>query len=65
MPIYVYVCPVCANVIEKLRKMADMDRIVVCPECGGDCRRKPTAPDIIWRKRWIPTKQGWVRGDMG
>lgn len=70
MPIYVYQCPSCNKVVEKLRRMADMDKPLCCAECeflGEDetpMKRIPAASNYAFKKGWIPTNEGWQRGDM-
>ena len=68
MPVYVYVCTNedCKEVNERLRPMTAMDAECTCIKCQSKCRRTIKGErGIIWKKRWIPTKEGWVRGDMG
>lgn len=36
MPLYDYVCYVCGNSFEKLRRMSDDDSEIRCPECGSE-----------------------------
>ena len=35
MPMYEYRCPNCGATYEKLRRAAEADRDVECPECGA------------------------------
>lgn len=39
MPIYEYYCPNCKSRFEKLRRMAEMDLFVACPQCAKGARR--------------------------
>ena len=32
--------------------------------CGAEMRRVLTASNFLFKKRWIPTDEGWKRGDM-
>jgi len=70
MPIYVYQCLECGGRFEKLRRMAHMDKEWCCPECEfvGDgefpMRRIPAPSNFAFKKGWIPTNEGWQRGDM-
>lgn len=69
MPIYVYRCSTCGRVAEKLRKMADIDTPLFCSECEQTAdtkpmKRIPAASNYAFKKGWIPTSDGWVRGDM-
>ncbi len=36
MPLYEYRCRVCGRTFEKLRRMADADRDIQCPECASE-----------------------------
>lgn len=36
MPLYEYLCRNCGKPFEKLRRMQDADRDVICPECQSD-----------------------------
>ncbi len=35
MPLYEYRCAACGKVFEQLRRMADADRDLICPECAS------------------------------
>ena len=68
MPIYVYRCAECGEVKELLRKMDDMNKPIFCAECEflgeheAPMKRMVSACDSIFKKRWIPTKDGWIDG---
>jgi len=63
MPIYVYRCTKCDTIVQKLRTYANIDVPVPCPDCEDEmCRRMISASDSIFKKRWIPTKDGWIDG---
>ena len=64
MPTYVYQCPGCGEIVDKLRPMKDMDEPISCPRCGMLLERKQHVSYWAFKKRWIPTKDGWLRGDM-
>jgi putative FmdB family regulatory protein len=36
MPMYEYRCGQCGHVFEQLRRMADADRDLQCPQCGSE-----------------------------
>lgn len=56
MPIYEYKCPQCTKEIEKIRKIAEREDPLECPECGSDMSVKVS--DISgYRINWIPTDQ--------
>jgi putative FmdB family regulatory protein len=40
MPMYEYKCEQCGREFEQLRRMADADRDLVCPECSSDHIRR-------------------------
>ena len=64
MPTYVYVCPE-GHQVELRRPIAKRDEEAACPECGAVMVRKLyTEVGMHFPARWIPTKQGWQRGDM-
>jgi len=65
VPIYVYVCEDCERLVELRRLIVERDEKAPCPFCSAPMKRK-LYNDVgyhFW-SRWIPTKQGWVRGDM-
>ena len=36
MPLYEYECEDCHEVFDELRRAADREKPIECPECGGD-----------------------------
>ncbi len=40
MPLYEYECQDCGKLFEKMVRLAELDRIPVCPECGSRHTRK-------------------------
>jgi len=38
MPMYEYKCEGCGKVFSELRKIADREKPIQCPECGGEGR---------------------------
>ena len=61
MPIYVYRCPVCEEEYEQLRSMSKRNEPYEC--CGVHCVRVFVPTDFTFKNRWIPTKDGWKRGE--
>lgn len=49
MPIYEYMCKdkECGEVVEKIRKHADMDKPTPCPKCEGETGRKISKTSFI------------------
>lgn len=42
MPVYVYVCPKCGEVIERIKSLSEINSQETCPKCGEEMQRKPT-----------------------
>ena len=40
MPVYVYKCEKCENVMELFRKISQVDSPVFCDECRGPCKKQ-------------------------
>jgi len=40
MPLYEYTCQQCGTCFDALRAMADADKPIACPECGGSETRR-------------------------
>ena len=49
MPFYEYRCQDCGKVLEKLKSVDRRDEEEVCPDCGGDCKRKISAPGLVFK----------------
>lgn len=46
MPLYDYVCPVCARSVEVVLSLAELDTEVFCPDCRNLAKRQMSAPFI-------------------
>ena len=48
MPIYVYQCPGCGEIFDKLMRFSEADQVPVCPHCGEkETQKKITAGVMI------------------
>jgi len=57
MPIYVYKCAACGDVIEKLQKMSE-DALVICPTCA-----KPELQKQLTSSGFALKGNGWYVTD--
>ena len=64
MPTYVYRCTECGEEWTELRRMEEREEPIYCPQCETKCKRTQHSSNWAFKKRWIPTKDGWHRGDM-
>ncbi len=48
MPIYEYVCRACGNEEAVIQKVNEQP-LTVCPKCGGEFRKKISAPSIRFK----------------
>lgn len=58
MPIYLYKCSECKVVEEKLMKISDSEKPVLCPKCCGDMHREfdMSGGGFQLKGNWFSTK---------
>lgn len=64
MPMYTFRCEDCGRVEDLLMPAAKRNEAHACPACGGRVVRVWSPAYFRFRKRYLPTMDGWKRSDM-